>query len=199
MPLELDSLRNSIKTLTDLLAVSENDARMGTAERCRAERHPFRCHTELRGHLRALLEADGPLAKHLRHPWGCGMALPGVSCFALPPRTASSPMWTCGCSTMKPGTPPPTSITRRRPCRSTEQPGNSRTTREGCWKHWKRAMIDLRPDHLDTVQAHPRRARARVRSAGLRLPRRLDRQGLLRPRPRRRWRGAAGLADPRPV
>ena len=29
MPLELDSLRNSIKTLTDLLAVSENDARMG--------------------------------------------------------------------------------------------------------------------------------------------------------------------------
>ena len=29
MPLELDSLRNSIKSLTDLLAVSENDARMG--------------------------------------------------------------------------------------------------------------------------------------------------------------------------
>lgn len=29
MPLELDSLRNSIKALTDLLAVSENDARMG--------------------------------------------------------------------------------------------------------------------------------------------------------------------------
>ena len=29
MPLELDSLRNSIRTLTDLLAVSENDARMG--------------------------------------------------------------------------------------------------------------------------------------------------------------------------
>ena len=28
MPLELDSLRNSIKALTDLLAVSENDARM---------------------------------------------------------------------------------------------------------------------------------------------------------------------------
>lgn len=29
MPLELDSLRNSIKSLADLLAVSENDARMG--------------------------------------------------------------------------------------------------------------------------------------------------------------------------
>ena len=29
MPLELDSLRNSIATLTDLLAVSENDVRMG--------------------------------------------------------------------------------------------------------------------------------------------------------------------------
>ena len=29
MPLELNSLRNSIATLTDLLAVSENDARMG--------------------------------------------------------------------------------------------------------------------------------------------------------------------------
>ena len=29
MPLELDSLRNSIATLRDLLAVSENDARMG--------------------------------------------------------------------------------------------------------------------------------------------------------------------------
>ena len=29
MPLELDSLRNSINSLTDLLAVSENDARMG--------------------------------------------------------------------------------------------------------------------------------------------------------------------------
>ena len=29
MPLELDSLRNSIQALTDLLAVSENDARMG--------------------------------------------------------------------------------------------------------------------------------------------------------------------------
>lgn len=29
MPLELDSLRNSIKALTDLLAVSESDARMG--------------------------------------------------------------------------------------------------------------------------------------------------------------------------
>ena len=29
MPLELDSLRNSIRTLTDLLAVSENDVRMG--------------------------------------------------------------------------------------------------------------------------------------------------------------------------
>ena len=29
MALELDSLRNSIRTLTDLLAVSENDARMG--------------------------------------------------------------------------------------------------------------------------------------------------------------------------
>ena len=29
MPLGLDSLRNSIKSLTDLLAVSENDARMG--------------------------------------------------------------------------------------------------------------------------------------------------------------------------
>lgn len=29
MPLELDNLRNSIKSLTDLLEVSENDARMG--------------------------------------------------------------------------------------------------------------------------------------------------------------------------
>ena len=29
MPLELDSLRNSVKALTDLLAVSENGARMG--------------------------------------------------------------------------------------------------------------------------------------------------------------------------
>ena len=29
MPLELDSLRNSTRSLTDLLAVSENDARMG--------------------------------------------------------------------------------------------------------------------------------------------------------------------------
>ena len=28
MPLELDSLRNSLQALTDLLAVSENDARM---------------------------------------------------------------------------------------------------------------------------------------------------------------------------
>ena len=61
MPLELDNLRNSIKALTDLLAVSEDSDRMGQLSE--VERNGIQSDViqNIRDHLRALMETDGTL------------------------------------------------------------------------------------------------------------------------------------------
>ena len=80
VPLELDSLRNSIRALTDLLAVSENEARMGQLSE--VERNGIRSgviqHFEVAYELS--WKNDGTLAEHAMSAMGLGMACRGVNC-----------------------------------------------------------------------------------------------------------------------